>query len=286
MKIELFGYDRKVTTMLQFPETFAICRKQTSRGGPYWQLFQANKVQHHYEISTPGWERSVTQVHETFIQPSESLRPMNVWCKIANGAVREYIYWYLPIYVMVENENIPVIDFSYKAWLSRPTHRIPLTNRDSILRMSNAFEQRSMSYQLPTDQNTLNRFTEAPMRSPTPPRRRESEVDTTTNVNTSPPGGDPRFFNFQDISVAATSQNTRPLPIPDIVGSLLIRDAREGKESCPITATPYSELDSLSATSCFHVFDTESIKRWFTDQRSCPICRTTITNMITKEGKN
>lgn len=265
--------------MFEFPETFAICRKQSSRG-PYWQLFQSSKVQNHYEISTPGWEQSVSQVHEVFTQPSESARAMSVWCKITNGSIRQYTYWYLPMYLMIENENIPVIDFSYKAWLSRPTHRIPLTYRDSILPLSDALEHRYMSYQSPTDQNTFNRFTEAAVRSPTPPRRRESE-EHTRNMDT--PGGDPMIFNFQDISVAATSHNTRPLPIPEIVGSLLIRDAYQGSETCPITATPYNELHRLTATSCFHVFDTESIERWLTDQKSCPICRTEITNMITKD---
>lgn len=272
--------------MIQFPKTFAICRKQSTRG-PFWQIFQADKVQNHYEISIPGWEQSVIQVHETFIAASESLRPESVYCKLANGAIRKYIYWYIPMYLQVENNNIPVIDFQYKAWLLRPTHRIPLTNTDGILRMLNAFESEYVSqYSSPStgdllDQPIFNRFTEAPMRSPTPPRSRSPHSEGTLSVySVSPPGGE--FLDFQDIPVLATSQNTRPLSIPDIVGSLLIQNARESNDSCPITATPYSELQSITATSCFHMFDTESIQKWLSDQTSCPVCRTPITNMITK----
>lgn len=261
--------------MLELPELFAICRKQSSRG-PYWQIFQSTKVQNHYEIHTPGW--TVRESNETFTEPYESIRPKTVWCKIANGAIREYTYWYLPMSLQIENHNIFVIDFHYKAWLPRPTHRILLTNADAVLRMYNTFEQRynASHPSTPAEREIYNRFTEAPVRSPTPPRQREVE-------NIHPPGGDPVFFDFQDIPVAATSQNTRPLPIPEIVGSLLIQDAHQGKESCPITTTPYSELHRLTATSCFHVFDTESIERWLTDQKSCPVCRTTVTNMVTKE---
>jgi hypothetical protein len=35
-------------------------------------------------------------------------------------------------------------------------------------------------------------------------------------------------------------------------------------------------------TSCFHVFDSEALNRWRQEHTSCPVCRTMITNVVTK----
>jgi hypothetical protein len=37
--------------------------------------------------------------------------------------------------------------------------------------------------------------------------------------------------------------------------------------------TLYSECDSLSITSCFHIFDKESLDHWFESNSTCPVCR-------------
>jgi hypothetical protein len=63
-------------------------------------------------------------------------------------------------------------------------------------------------------------------------------------------------------------------PLPAHVIEALLRDAKVGKECCPISMTSYSECNSLTITSCFHIFETKSIEEWFKTKRNCPVCRT------------
>lgn len=75
----------------------------------------------------------------------------------------------------------------------------------------------------------------------------------------------------------------RALSLPRHVGDLLLQQARTGTESCPISALRYSECTKLSVTSCFHVFESQSIQRWRTlGNNNCPVCRTSITNIVTE----
>jgi hypothetical protein len=70
-------------------------------------------------------------------------------------------------------------------------------------------------------------------------------------------------------------------PIPRHIAEILINNARSGTESCPVTAVPYNECESLTITSCFHIFDTEALNRWLTTNDTCPVCRATAENNIT-----
>jgi hypothetical protein len=81
----------------------------------------------------------------------------------------------------------------------------------------------------------------------------------------------------RNLSLIANAIVLRPvIPIvklPSHVLDALLRDAKSGKESCPISMTLYSECDSLSITSCFHIFDKKSLALWFENNSTCPLCR-------------
>lgn len=76
-----------------------------------------------------------------------------------------------------------------------------------------------------------------------------------------------------------------PLPLPRHVGDMLIKGAREGKESCPISANLYSECKQLTVTSCFHVFEKLSLATWQREHDTCPVCRMKIVNLVDELGK-
>ena len=168
-------------------------------------------------------------------------------------------YWYLPYQI----ENIPIIDFQYLSWI--PSYYTPISiinNSETIF--NEFFEIRHLNLiQL--------------QRSKTPPR--PQSYDTY-----SPPR--PRSYDtYSPPPIPSRSQTIlhnppKPIrikegcPLPAHVIEALLRDAKVGKECCPISMTSYSECNSLTITSCFHIFETKSIEEWFKTKTNCPVCRT------------
>jgi len=60
--------------------------------------------------------------------------------------------------------------------------------------------------------------------------------------------------------------------IPKKIAWLIAEDAKE--EVCPISTNPISPI-TAAVTTCFHVFDHDSIAEWFTrtPAHTCPVCR-------------
>lgn len=63
--------------------------------------------------------------------------------------------------------------------------------------------------------------------------------------------------------------------LPKRIAWIIAEDASKNGQSCPISTNDISPLTS-SVTTCYHVFDTESINEWI--QRNpvntpCPVCR-------------
>jgi hypothetical protein len=64
-------------------------------------------------------------------------------------------------------------------------------------------------------------------------------------------------------------------PIPRRIAWLVAEDACKNKETCPITTECLSPI-TASVTTCFHVFETESLSEWFARhpvRTKCPVCR-------------
>jgi hypothetical protein len=62
-------------------------------------------------------------------------------------------------------------------------------------------------------------------------------------------------------------------PVPEFVCRALIREAIEKKETCPISLCELGTGMSISVTSCYHLFEKESLNTWMTANRSCPVCK-------------
>ena len=77
-------------------------------------------------------------------------------------------------------------------------------------------------------------------------------------------------------ALAAQAQAQTTLkPIPRRIAWLVAEDACKNKECCPITTNELSPITS-AVTSCFHVFETDSLSEWFARHPSrtkCPVCR-------------
>jgi hypothetical protein len=76
-------------------------------------------------------------------------------------------------------------------------------------------------------------------------------------------------------SAPAPSAPAPPLTqIPKFVTDALKRDAISTNYLCPITMEPLSDA---AITSCYHIFDRESIVRSLRTSRVCPMCREVVT---------
>lgn len=287
--------------MSELPNHFAILRRQSTRG-PFWQLFETNYLRSDraYEVKTPIWESSITQVTDSGVLPIDHDRVHFARIKLPNGHIRQVVYWFAPVTLDVDMyEGVPVLDFSFKAWLPSPTRRIRLESANDILYMLDSLQQRwshvaqGSSYILDEDEAPSS---SVPYRPPTPPRQSsrastpeqlDSDDDTQSIMTvypafTVPLAGSPNRLVFPPLPLSPVDEASVPLPIPELVGTLLIQHAQASDDSCPISAIPYSEIQTLSATSCFHVFDTASLEQWRREHNSCPVCRTRIVNVVSK----
>lgn len=282
--------------MITFPERFVILRTQSSRG-PYWQLLQSRHIssglsdtESFYEVSSPSWITNTTPISEPHYTNSSSITKQRVQIRTQSGELSTLKYWRLPMVLVIENHNIPVLHFEYKAWIPLPSYRIPISNSSEALRRHNEYVQRCSDIDIPMnnrEQDVRRRlFDDLPQRPPTPPRYRRGSDSSIESVLTVYDSIHPLDFPPLPSSPPTSPVLARPLPIPELVGHLLIQNAVQGEDTCPISAIPYSELKKISATSCFHVFDSESIRTWLQDHTQCPVCRNAIANMITKEIKN
>ena len=78
----------------------------------------------------------------------------------------------------------------------------------------------------------------------------------------------------QPLPSAPQERAAASLPsVPRYVLELVKRDAVSKGESCPISMTPFQECSSTTVTSCFHLFETESIRTWLSTKDCCPVCK-------------
>jgi hypothetical protein len=85
------------------------------------------------------------------------------------------------------------------------------------------------------------------------------------------------------IPPAAPPARTRPpTPLPPFaprhVLEILKQDAISKGDSCPISFTPFAECESITVTSCFHLFETVAIQQWLATKQLCPTCKQLVTS--------
>jgi hypothetical protein len=71
----------------------------------------------------------------------------------------------------------------------------------------------------------------------------------------------------REVEVAAA-----PKAIPEFVAAMLLKKAQEDGQLCPISMDAVWE-GKAAVTSCFHVFDRESLGAWHDSHGTCPLCK-------------
>jgi len=222
--------------------------------------------------------------------------------------VHEVSYWHLPIriYNRQTNQLIPILEFHIRSWLPREYEPFPLQinvpeselkrilaeiNQERLARIrmdEDARAERSHSFDIRRffgredrdDRLTLppDELIGASVRTPPRRTRRNSSSRPVPVIREEP---EIRVMEVR-VPVERVVIQTRSSTLPTPVGLVLLDHARKGAETCPIAATPFSECESLSVTSCFHVFDTESIRRWRESHTTCPVCRSEVVNVVSE----
>jgi hypothetical protein len=62
-------------------------------------------------------------------------------------------------------------------------------------------------------------------------------------------------------------------PVSKRVEAIVIKDALEKGETCPITLSPLTNENACCVSPCYHVFDKESITKWISQNNNCPLCK-------------
>lgn len=71
---------------------------------------------------------------------------------------------------------------------------------------------------------------------------------------------------------------------PAFVVNLLLEEAISKKQDCPITMEPITK-ESAAVTSCYHIFDRDSITSWLKSNKTCPVCKQTCCLPSLKGGR-
>ena len=250
-----------------FPQRFAMLRTQGDNR-PYLQVLQAESLDE-FEGHIPicFFQDLVVNPNTIFHVERSNMNDRNIYqvYSIASGVRTDEIfyYWYVPYVVGMNGEYIQIIDFQYKSWLPMAQNRVLTLGTEGYNLIDAANEKAILMCE------RIHAAVE--QRIQTPPRRLAA-AHQSPRLPTAPPRTPP----------AAMSPRYRLLP--STIGQILIRNARAGLDNCPITYAQYSEIDMLSITSCYHIFDRSALENWENlGHESCPLCRERITNVIHEE---
>ena len=217
------------------------------------------------------------------------------------GHLQEVYCWFLPFRMIRGGYSIPILDFQYRSWLPTNYVSFPIEyNINTVMRIVEDIQQGKLREIQGIEDSDADpyipwgdfvRGRTHPEGSPRTPneryfnsRSRARYVDPFPRIRTpSPPPPPPVRIVEVQVPVERVVIQTRVQQLPKVVGDILLANARQGPESCPILSTPFKECEKISVTSCFHIFDSESLRRWRVDHTSCPVCRSKIENVISEE---
>ena len=89
-------------------------------------------------------------------------------------------------------------------------------------------------------------------------------------------------YNPQPVHMNASAppQETQEIPpsqIPLFVANLIKNEAIAKNTSCPISMESFSDCKTCSLTSCYHLFERESLATWLSTKNTCPVCKQQVT---------
>lgn len=221
--------------------------------------------------------------------------------------IDEVYSWSLPftVYFRGSRELIPILEFQYRSWIPVDANwslEIPMTPREVMNILSEVNRLRTEEIRRMEDQEEVQTVWGGRGRTPVGFGAGHGPDDWDDRVTGNPDefvgaGGRRRTHARTPTPPSIRSAPTviervverlvervvvQSQPLPKPVGDLLLSTARKGPDSCPITAVPFPECESLSVTSCFHVFDTRSLTRWRESHTTCPVCRSAIQNIVSE----
>lgn len=254
----------------ELPHYFAILRP-TSGGGPSYQLCEVALSRYNDEDNDEIEFANVknleldTAIQNQCVRLEASPETSIFFSRVKNEAhinqdIRQIKWWFLPHTLYWESSvfpapNIPVIDSNKRFYLTRTFHRVVPVNLTS-----NDWEQTVIDYGnrnreiyslAPREHRVMDIRGQVPRRSRSP----------LWDASRAPP----------------RVQNETPLP--SFVMDLLVKDAKETHKTCPITMIAFAELESIGITSCFHLFELESLERWKQEHGDCPLCRSVLSTI-------
>jgi hypothetical protein len=288
---------------MTFPSVFAVVRTQNYRQ-PCFQLLQSNESttryhRHelpHYTITNlDGVSLDRLPLHRmVLLRTSSDSQVYTLRYKLPSSTeIQEVYYWYLPYSLGLS--AIPILEFQYRSWL--PTQYRPVEinmNRNEFIDVLSVIQEERLEQirrmedrqrfvrppaawgpddwddRILEDSNTfvgVNRRRRSILRTPTPPPPRERRI----------------VERVVEVPVERVVVQTRMQALPKPMAKVLLANARQGEESCPITATPFSECSKISLTSCFHFFETEALAKWQGTHNTCPVCRSTVETVVSEE---
>lgn len=213
--------------------------------------------------------------------------------------VQEVKYWITPFYLTgVSTPNIPILEFQYRSWLPPRYDPFPIhTDMERMMRTLHEIQQERLR------EIRIREDTEADRGHSNYPRRHHYpfhandydpfEGHISPNLNEIIPRRRPssravtpprvvEAVRVVEVPVERVVVQQKALPLPKAVGDLLIASARKTTDSCPIAATPFAECEKLCVSSCFHIFDKESLATWQQTHNTCPVCRCKIENVVSE----
>ena len=283
------------------PRTFAILRTSAYRNHRF-QLLKSHYSHRHSAYVIEDEEPIYTSItsngfrltHTPFETLDERVYTIHIYNPLTHARV-EVKYWYLPF--EFRNQAIPFLEFQYRSWLPRSNEDLLVQTQvrmEEIIRVTERIQEArladiryseyregqrhwDLSYHPldsvgpdnEDDRRYYNRnFVGAlPMRRPRPP--------------TPPPPPEIRIVEVE-IPVERIVIQRRTQPLPKAIGDILLSNARKTIDNCPIAQVPFGECQTLSITSCFHIFDSESLTKWQETHATCPVCRATIENIVSE----
>lgn len=72
--------------------------------------------------------------------------------------------------------------------------------------------------------------------------------------------------------------------LPKRIAHMVATDAVAREEVCPITMEPIT-METCAVTSCFHVFERDSLAMWHIVHKTCPVCKQDCSVVVIESGE-
>lgn len=292
--------------MSQFPEVFGVIRTRPS-GGLCLQICTAQYIRRgpggisDYHVIQNASSRELRRVEErvetSYDHNINSLSLLR-YKHPDTGQVQEVMYWYLPFQLFQEDDSIPLLDFQYRSWLPLqytpfPFLFDPIQARHIIERIQHVKLQeirRLEDTNAESDYISIHDRFDSMMEYsdergiyPNHWRLERYQGRRLRDLRNASPLHREPVVRVVEVPVERVVVERHVQALPKSVGDVLLANARMGQETCPIAAIPLQECSKICITSCFHIFDTQSLSRWREDHTTCPVCRASIENVVSEE---